>query len=289
MSELSSFLKKYSGISSKFIDDFFSLYDYKTSYTDIIISFDKLAKWLNMRKDNLKKTLERTYVRDIDYNIKLIKSNKKGRPHEEIIITPECMKRLCMSSASEKGEQVRTYFIQLESLIDKYKQTIIDDLNKKVGILENNQKPKVDPKKGVIYVLRTSRSVENLFRIGRSKNFLTRLLSHNSIEPDNIEIVNLYEVDDIVRVENCVKNALKPKQYRKRKEIYQVDGDLIKEVINTCEKLICKVSKKEKKSKISKDENLFMVFQKKTKQNSKSEKKSKSESKKIKRVVKKVN
>ena len=41
-----------------------------------------------------------------------------------------------MLSASVKSEEVRTYFIKIEKLIDKYKQVIINDLNKKIGILE---------------------------------------------------------------------------------------------------------------------------------------------------------
>jgi phage anti-repressor protein len=252
---LPDFLKKYSTIPNQFINDFFSLYDYKTNDTDMIIELDNLAKWIGMRKDNLKKTLERTYIKDIDYKIKIIKSNGKGRPTEEIMITPECMKRMCMLSSSAKSEEVRSYFIKIEKLIDKYKQVIIDDLNKKIGILENNQKPKLNPKKGVIYVIRTRKTTDDMFKIGRSKKFLARLMSHNSIDPDDIEILLLYETDNIVQVENCVKNALKSKQYRKRKEIFQVDMDTIKTVVETCDELISKVKHaKQSKSKLNKQE-----------------------------------
>ena len=266
MLDLPDFLKKYSTIPNQFIDDFFSLYNYKTNDTDIIINFENLVKWLNIRKDNLKKTLERTYIKDIDYRIKIIKSTSKGRPAEEIMITPDCMKRICMLSASAKSEEVRTYFIKIEKLLDKYKQIIIDDLNKKIGILENNQKPKVNPKKGVIYVVRTSKTADDIFKIGRSKNFISRLMSHSSVEADDIEILVLYETNDIVQIENCVKNSLKSKQYRRRKEIYQVDIDTIKQVISNCDDIISKVknSKKTKiKLKIVNDnsvKNLFMFF-----------------------------
>lgn len=52
MLNLPEFLKKYSTIPNKFINDFFLLYDYKTSDSDMIINFDNLTKWLNIRKDN---------------------------------------------------------------------------------------------------------------------------------------------------------------------------------------------------------------------------------------------
>ena len=82
MISLQEFLKKYSSISNKFIDDFFSLYTINTDDTEFVIDFEILVKWLNIRKDNLKKTLERTYTKNIDYKINIIKSSGKGRPTE---------------------------------------------------------------------------------------------------------------------------------------------------------------------------------------------------------------
>ncbi len=277
--DLPDFLKKYSTISNNFIDDFFSLYNYKTNDTDLIINFDNLCKWLESRKDVLKKTLEKSYIKDIDYKITKIKKEKKGRPVEEIMITPDCMKRICMRSSTNKAEKVRTYFIKIEKLIDKYKQIIIDDLNKKIGILENNQKPKLNPRKGVIYVIRTTKTVDDLFKIGRSKKFITRLMSHNSIEADDIQILLLYETNNIEQVENCVKISLKSKQYRKRKEIYQVDIDTIKNVVNKCDDLISQVKKTKKtNNKINiidnkEQQKLFMFFLEKLDNNKKKSKK----------------
>lgn len=89
-----------------------------------------------------------------------------------------------------------------------------------------------------------------MFKIGKSKKFLKRLLSHNSVESDDIEIIMLYETDNIKQVEKCVKNALLTKQYRKRKEIYQVDVDIIKEVIESCDNIINKVNKTKKSKKL---------------------------------------
>ncbi len=285
---LPDFLKKYSTIPNQFIDDFFSLYNYKTNDSDLIINFDNLAKWLGVTKRNLKKTLIRTYTKGIDYSLKIVKTEGKGRPVELILITPDCMKRMCMLSASAKSEEVRTYFIKIEKLIDKYKQVIIDDLNKKIGILEHNQKPKLNPKQGVIYVIKTAKSPDDLFKIGRSKSFLSRLMSHSSVEADDVEILVLYETDNIEQVENCVKNALKSKQYRKRKEIYQVDLDVIKETISKCDEIISKVANNKKsKSKLSiinknDNSNLFMFFVEKIKQleNTQNKKSSKKATKK---------
>jgi hypothetical protein len=91
-------------------------------------------------------------------------------------------------------------------------------------------------------------------------------MSHNSVEADDIEILVLYETNNIIQLENCVKNALKSKQYRKRKEIYQVDIDTIKQVISNCDDIISKVANSKKtKTKLNivgnkNIENLFMLF-----------------------------
>jgi hypothetical protein len=63
MISLQDFLKKYSSISNIFIDDFFSLYTTETTDNDIVINFNKLVNWLNIRKDSLKRTLIDTYIK----------------------------------------------------------------------------------------------------------------------------------------------------------------------------------------------------------------------------------
>ena len=51
---LQDYLKKFSSISNKFIDDFFSLYDENTNNDDYIVNFDIATKWLKLRKDSFK-------------------------------------------------------------------------------------------------------------------------------------------------------------------------------------------------------------------------------------------
>ncbi len=48
---LQDYLKKFSSISNKFIDDFFSLYDENTKDTDFIINIESISVWLKLRKD----------------------------------------------------------------------------------------------------------------------------------------------------------------------------------------------------------------------------------------------
>lgn len=246
MIPLQEFLKKYSSISNSFIDDFFSLYTVDTTEDDLVIDFNILVNWLDIRKDSLKRTLIDTYIKNVDYKITKIKSTTAGKPKEKIMITPDCCKRLCMLSKTKKAEGVRTYFIELEKFLNKYKNYIIESLNKKIGILENNMKPIPNKKGGIIYVLKTEHDIVNLYKIGKTAKFKERIKTHNTSHVDNVDIVHIYETDYLDEVENCLKSILASKQYKKRKEFYQIDLDILKHLIKTCDKMSLKVRKSSK-------------------------------------------
>ena len=265
--EFNKFLKKYSTIPNSFIDDFFSFYKYDTDENDIIIDLNLVAKWLNMRKDNLKKTLIRSYIEDFDYKIIINKTNNIGRPVEDIFISTSCFKKMSMMSNTEKGKEVRSYYEKIESVLNKYKNHIIENLNKKIDILENNQKPKINTdNKRLIYVLRSQLEADDVFKLGKSKKFKERLTNINISQKDDMEIIFIYETDNIDQVESCVKSILKKKQYRKRKEIYQIDIDVLKEIIEGCDKLVEKSFKKKKQPKtkrsVDQKKNYYLFFDK---------------------------
>ena len=135
----------------------------------------------------------------------------------------------------KKAEEIRTYYIKIEKLLDKYKEIIIEELNKKIGILENNKKQIPKIQKGIIYVLKTDLDIDNLYKIGRTKKFKNRINTHNSSHPENVNIALVFETKNINEVENCVKAVLKTKRYRKRKEFYQIDIDSLKKILEGCE------------------------------------------------------
>jgi hypothetical protein len=231
MSSLAEYLKKYSTISSKFIDDFFSLYNYKTLDTDFVINLDKLAIWLKAIKGSLKETLMASYTKDVDYKVEKQLENKKGRPNEIIMLTPDCMKRLIMLSKTKKAEEVRTYFIELEKHIDKYKNVIFEKY-------EGNLKPiPKSENEGVIYVLQSNLNLPGVYKIGKTNDFKSRIKTHHSSLDDNVRVKIIFRTDYIDEVEHCMKYYMKDKQYRKYKEFYQVDADIIKKMLKECDKM----------------------------------------------------
>lgn len=241
MLSLKTFLEKYSTIDKYFLNEFLTFYSEKTIDTDIVIDFSNISKWLNIKKKSLKKTLIKTYNLGSDYTIEKIKRGKgsgSGPPIYKILVTPRCFKKICMMTRSKNGEKVRNYYLELELIVNKYKNYIIQFMSKRTQTLENNQKPKINAKSGCIYIIKASnKDYDNLYKIGKTKNLRNRLNVYNSGNADDIDVLYHYDVsDDIDKLEKCIKIQIKKYQYRKYKEVYQTDINIIKNVIDHCDK-----------------------------------------------------
>jgi predicted GIY-YIG superfamily endonuclease len=139
-------------------------------------------------------------------------------------------------SRTAKAEEVREYFLKIEAHLDKYKNHIINAMNKKIEKYEKELKPQPEIKtEGVIYVLKTNEDIEGVYKIGRTRDFQARIKTHQSSHPNKLEIAYVYETENIEYVEKCLKDLLKEKAYRKRKEFYEIDPDILKQLITLCD------------------------------------------------------
>ena len=124
----------------------------------------------------------------------------------------------------------------MKNQLKKYHDYIEKKLYRKIGLLEKNQKPKINIKGGVIYFFEALNNIklteleEDLYKVGKTKNSKNRFKSYNSSNANDIEPLFILEVDDIDKVEKCIKNLLIDYQYRKYKEIYQMNMDALKVV-----------------------------------------------------------
>ncbi|ARF11875.1 hypothetical protein Klosneuvirus_3_10 [Klosneuvirus KNV1] len=248
---MENFLKQFSVLPKKFVDDFFVIAKEHYDDSEKVIDFDIVCKWLEIRKDHLKKVLIGNFEKDYDYII--TKKQKKQitgvglTTYHDIRITPNCFKELCMISSTTKAKDVRKYFIEMERLIKTYYKSITEDMHKQIGLLQTNQKPKLDIKGGIIYVLKAQNSDVTLYKLGKTKNIKDRIKNYNTGNANDVEPIFIMKVNDVNAVENCVKNACKQYQYRKYKEVYQIDIDVLKEVMSKCDDIMKFVAKKNTK------------------------------------------
>lgn len=133
------------------------------------------------------------------------------------MLTPDCFKRLCMRSRAKRAEKVRTYFIELESLLVRYRTTLLKGMNQEIKELEQSVKPN-DPQDsaGYIYVIKTNPERDSVYKIGRTAD-LNKRLATGTI--DGVELVYKFRTDNHKATEACVKAMLKENQY---KEVYHI-------------------------------------------------------------------
>jgi phage anti-repressor protein len=262
--KLTEFLKKYSLINTKFINDFYSFYDEGKNEYDFTINITLLAQWLKVRKDQLKRLLISNYIEDKDYIIikkKIMNAGIGSNNTKHVLLTYNCAKMLCMISRSDKATIIREYYIDLEKLIIKYKDEIVDSLNRQLGIKQSNKKIIEHNKDtALIYILKTENDTNEGFKIGNSGDLKKRMKQYNVGRLSELPIVFVYKTDYMKDIEQCMKDNLKKYQLKSNTEIFDIDLEFIKETIKYCNIKNATLLKKNTKLYNAKDNKRWLIF-----------------------------
>jgi len=99
---------------------------------DYPINLENVFKMIGFaNKGNAKRTLENNFTKEEDYKIISIKNNVKkqllrteklggsGILQEDIMLNVDTFKNLCMLAKTEKGKEIRKYYVKLENLYNK--------------------------------------------------------------------------------------------------------------------------------------------------------------------------
>ena len=101
--------------------------------------------------------------------------------------------------------------------------------------LKNAHKP-LTGSAGYIYVLRASHRFDKLMvKIGKARDVAKRLSQHGTPLSDDLDVLYIFRTDDVDAVESCVKVWMRDQQTQRGREIYQVDVEAVKAVINGCD------------------------------------------------------
>lgn len=103
-----------------FVANFYGYLNYNNK-TDFVIDVDNIWEWLGfLNKGNCKRTLLKYFTVDIDYKVadgekKHADGEKRGGYNKErILLNVETFKMMCMLCNTEKGKQIRRYYVKLE-------------------------------------------------------------------------------------------------------------------------------------------------------------------------------
>jgi phage anti-repressor protein len=254
------FLKKYSTIDNQFIDDMYSFYDDSKNEYDFSIDLDKMAKWLEVKKEHLKRLLEANFSENQDYiqTKPITKLSGIGKNNIKIVLlTYECSKLLTMISRCEKANIIRKYYIDLEKLLIRYKDEIVENLNAKLGIkLKNKSIISKNKKQMLIYVLKVG---DNIYKLGKTSNIENRMKQYKVGHIDESEIVFIYKTNSADIVEKCAKLNLKNYQYINDTELFNIDKEFMINTIKYCQ--ITREKLTDKPYKFKKDQKWIVIFE----------------------------
>jgi len=231
-------LKNHTIIDHSFIDIFFK--KFKIGHElDFHIKDEDVAKYLEVKLNTIRRRLNNTFTKSKNFfeNVDYIKI-KNGNTTASItyMLNYQCFERLAMSSDTENSESVRMYFVKLREFLTENQRLIYqsltnyEELNKYIG-------------HETIYFFAVDERKNDIFKIGRTKNIIQRLRNYNIGRIKEIDLKYLALVKNSILIENCMKLKLVKNQVIKNKEIYQIEPNKLKIIINEC---YCKYVSKNK-------------------------------------------
>ena len=221
------------------------------------------------RKDNCKTKLNKNFILNTDFNVQNLapansgarnsKAMQAGKNKENIMMTVDCFKSMCMLANSEIGKQVKNYYLDLEKIFKEYilrdiqsmQQTIenvvnenlkikstyshLAELNDKLRMKRNYHKFK---KGNCLYIITDRWREKDYLKIGYTDNINTRLQTYRTSMP-NVKIEFLVYLTENKVLEKCLKLRYATKLIEKNHE-YVIDATLEQLVksINTLTKYL---------------------------------------------------
>lgn len=207
------------------------------------------------RKDHCKTKLNKNFILNTDFKVQNLasensgarnsKAMQAGKNKENIMLTVDCFKSMCMLANSETGKQVKNYYLDLEKIFKEYILRDIQSLQKTIETVVNenlkikstyshlaelNDKLRMKRnyhkfKKGnCLYIITDRWREKDYLKIGYTDNINTRLQTYRTSMPDvKIEFL-LYLTENKV-LEKCLKLRFASKLVQKNHE-YVIDATL---------------------------------------------------------------
>lgn len=126
--------------SSKEISQDIAIYLWE-SEEEFPVDFELAWQWLGYtRKDSAKKKLVRNFALGEDYTLRHLAESApdKGLAHrEDIWLSCNCLKEMAMMAGTQKGKEVRRYFLECE-ILGKQAVKTIPRLEQQIRQLQNN-------------------------------------------------------------------------------------------------------------------------------------------------------
>jgi phage anti-repressor protein len=188
-------------------------------------------------KGNAMKTIKNNFTKDEDYKTSLLpkeKSSWGGSGSEQIMLNIDTFKNLCMLAKTDKGKEIRKYYVKLENI---YNQIIKEEIENKDKLLEEKEQLLIEQEKlinelelkpetegftsripGEIYCIRDKTKPGHM-KIGIADKTITRVDQLNvGSSTHSLEMYSKFETFDRNLTEKLIHHSLHPFRIKNRKD-----------------------------------------------------------------------
>lgn len=164
-----------------------------SDYTSFVVDLDKVYKWMGFStKGNAKSSLQKYFVKDSDFIIQNLlmprdKQNHGGHNKEQILMSIETFKSLCMIANTDKGKQTRKYYCKMEGIFFQYIET---SHKNSISMIENDAKKNIEYQRQqvllasfqdvpCVYIVKVEERDDGsiILKLGETDNIRDRLIS----------------------------------------------------------------------------------------------------------------
>jgi len=204
---------------------------------DYPINLENVFKMIGFaNKGNAMKTIKSNFVKDEDYKTSLLpkeKSSWGGSGSEQIMLNVDTFKNLCMLAKTDKGKEIRKYYVKLENIYNKIIKEEIENTQKllleKDTQLENKdleKKREVEMtlknsfnKRNLVYLIKIPINDEIIYKFGHTDDIITRLRAHKNEICKDVELVYCIESKDRKMLERLLIDYLEQYKFRIKRSI----------------------------------------------------------------------
>jgi len=247
---------------------------------DYPINLEHVFKMIGFaNKENAKRTLKNNFTKDEDYKTVLVRTDENhktllvrkdeqkhtdetrgGHNQENVMLNVDTFKNLCMLAKTDKGKQIRKYYVKLENI---YNQIIKEEIENKDKLLEEKDQLLIEKETqlqenakllndlelkpetegftsriaGEIYCIRDKTKPGHM-KIGIADKTITRVDQLNvGSSTRSLEMYSKFETFDRNLTEKLIHHSLHPFRIKNRKEWFYFRNDIeLAYAINTIKK-----------------------------------------------------
>lgn len=211
---------------------------------DYPINLEHVFKMIGFaNKGNAKRTLENNFTKDEDYKSSFLPTEKReigGSLNEQLMLNIDTFKNLCMLAKTDKGKQIRKYYVKLENIYNKIIKEEIEEQKRITNQKELEYKEQLEEKQKELATLKKLKAkrwynqepgdtiyaikIDDIIKIGKTKNIKKRESYYTENQTGDIFYIKKCHNCDLS--EKVIHHMLDKHREENNKEWFNISNEL---------------------------------------------------------------